>query len=242
MTLPHDPRLPHSPREAVDVARDDARFGVAFLRARWRRLLLAFAGLLLPLWAFGELADEVREAEVFPFDKPILQFAQSVARDGFDGTFLLFSRLGYAWGVVPLDASVVLVLAAMRKLREGLFAGIAIIGSALLNLGAKQLFARQRPTLWDSIAPENTFSFPSGHAMGSITLAMVLVLLAWHSRWRWWVAVPMAAFTLMVGLSRVYLGVHYPSDILAGWAVAIAWTVGAYLLVFPHGQRPWQAR
>lgn len=242
MTPPTEPHLPHSPREAVDAAREDARFGIDFLRVRWRRLLLAFAGLLLPLWAFGELADEVREAEVFPFDAPILHFAQGIARDGFDSTFLLVSKLGYEWGVVPVDVVLVLALAAMRKLREGLFAGIALIGSALLNLGAKQLFARERPSLWESIAPESTFSFPSGHAMGSITLAAVLVLLAWHTRWRWWMTLPMAAFTLMVGLSRVYLGVHYPSDILAGWAVAVAWTVGAYLLVFPHGQRPWQDR
>ena len=219
---------------------DDARFGIAFLRRRWRRLLLAFAGLLLPLWGFGEIADEVREAEAFPFDAPILQFAQGIAHHGFDRAFLLFSKLGYQWGVVPFDVLLVLALALSRKLREGLFAGIAIIGSALLNLGAKQLFARERPTLWESVAPESTFSFPSGHAMGSITLAMVLVLLAWHTRWRWWVTVPMAAFVAMVGLSRVYLGVHYPSDILAGWAFSIGWTVGAYLLVFPHGQRPWQ--
>lgn len=219
---------------------DDARFGIAFLRRRWRRLLLAFAGLLLPLWGFGEIADEVREAEAFPFDAPILHFAQGIARDGFDRAFLLFSKLGYQWGVVPFDVVLVLALALSRKLREGLFAGIAIIGSALLNLGAKQLFARERPTLWESIAPESSFSFPSGHAMGSITLAMVLVLLAWHTRWRWWVTVPMAAFVAMVGLSRVYLGVHYPSDILAGWAFSIGWVVGAYLLVFPHGQRPWQ--
>lgn len=242
MTPPTEPHLPHSADEAVEVARDDARFGIAFLRQRWRRLLLTFAGLLLPLWGFGELADDVRDAEPFPFDAPILHFAQSIARDGFDRAFLLFSKLGYQWGVVPVDVVLVLGLAAMRKLREGLFAGIAIIGSALLNLGAKQLFARERPTLWESIAPESSFSFPSGHAMGSITLAMVLVLLAWHTRWRWWVTVPMTAFVLMVGLSRVYLGVHYPSDILAGWAVAIAWTIGTYLLVFPHGQRPWQVR
>ena len=242
MTPPTEPHLPHSPREAVDAVREDACFGLAFLRQRWRRLLLAFAGLLLPLWAFGELADEVREAEAFPFDAPILHFAQGIARDGFDRAFLLSSKLGYEWGVVPVDVVLVLALAAMRKLREGLFAGIALIGSASLNLGAKQLFARERPSLWESIAPESTFSFPSGHAMGSITLAMVLVLLAWHTRWRWWITLPMVAFTLMVGLSRVYLGVHFPSDILAGWAVAIAWTVGAYLLVFPHGQRPWQGR
>ncbi|MEF9976949.1 MAG: phosphatase PAP2 family protein [Thermomonas sp.] len=242
MQNPQQQEPRHATHVIADTVGEDARFGIAFLRLRWRRLLLAFAGLLLPLWAFGELADEVREAEVFPFDAPILQFAQSVARDGFDHAFLLFSKLGYQWGVVPFDVVLVLALAMLRKLREGLFAGIAIIGSALLNLGAKQLFARERPTLWESIAPESTFSFPSGHAMGSITLAMVLVLLAWHTRWRWWVTLPMAAFVAMVGLSRVYLGVHYPSDILAGWAVAFAWTVGAYLLVFPHGQRPWQDR
>lgn len=197
--------------------------------------------MLLPLWAFGELADEVHEAELIPFDAPILLFARQVARQGFDTCFLLFSKLGYAWGVVPFDIAFVLVLAGLRKLREGLFTGVALGGSALLNLGAKQLFARARPTLWESIAPESTFSFPSGHAMGSMTLACVLVLLAWHTRWRWWLAIPMALFTALVGLSRVYLGVHYPSDILAGWAAASAWTVVAYLLVFPHGQRPWQA-
>lgn len=241
MTLPTEPHLPHSPREAVDAAREDARFGIAFLRLRWRRLLLAFVGLLLPLWGFGELADEVHEAEAFPFDAPILQFAQAVARDGFDRAFLLSSKLGCEWGVVPFDVLLVLGLGLSRRLREGLFAGTAIIGSALLNLGAKQLFARERPGLWESIAPESTYSFPSGHAMGSVTLAMVLVLLVWHTRWRCWVTLPMAAFVAMVGLSRVYLGVHYPSDILAGWTFAIAWSVGAYLLVFPHGQRPWQA-
>ena len=217
---------------------DEARYGLAFFRARWRRLLLAFAGSLLPLWAFGELAGEVREADAFAFDAPILQFAREIARAGYDRAFLISSKLGYEWGVVPLDVG----LALSRKLREGLFAGVAIIGSALLNLGAKQLFARERPTLWESIMPEETYSFPSGHAMGSITLAMVVVLLAWHTRWRWWAMPPMAALVAMVGLSRIYLGVHYPSDILAGWAVATGWTVGAYLLVFPHGQRPWQAR
>lgn len=72
-----------------------------------------------------------------------------------------------------------------------------------------------------------------------LPLAAVLVLLAWRTRWRWWVALPMLGFVLMVGLSRVYLGVHYPSDILAGWAAACAWAVAAWLLVFLD-TRPWR--
>jgi len=92
--------------------------------------------------------------------------------------------------------------------------------------------------LWESIAPEITYSFPSAHAMGSMALACVLVLLAWPSRWRWWVAVPAALFVLGVGLSRVYLGVHYPSDILAGWAAALVWTIAVHGLVFRR-VKPW---
>ena len=233
-------RLPREPAEVASALADDARFGLHFLRRRWRSLLLAFAGVLLPLWGFGELADEVHEAERIPFDAPILRFAQGIADDGFDRLFVLFSKLGYAWGVVPFDIAFVLLLAALRRFREGLFAGIALGGSAVLNLCAKQSFARQRPSLWESIAPESTFSFPSGHAMGSMTLALVLTLLTWHTRWRWWVALPMSAFVLLVGLSRVYLGVHYPSDILAGWSAAVAWTVGAYTVVFRGALRPWQ--
>ncbi|MCI4567412.1 phosphatase PAP2 family protein [Lysobacter sp. CFH 32150] len=222
------------------AVRAEARFGAAFLRKyRWR-LLLLFIGLLLPLWAFAELADEVREAEAFPFDEPILRFAHALARDGFDQAFVLLSALGYQYGVVPFDALLVLGLAIRRRMREGLFAGVAIIGSALLNLAAKPSFARARPSLWESIAPETTFSFPSGHAMGSMTLAWVVVLLCWHTRWRLLVTLAAAMFTLLVGLSRVYLGVHYPSDIVAGWAAASVWAVGIYLLVFRGSLRPWR--
>ena len=233
------PQLPHKPAAAARTLGAVARFGAAFLRRRWRRLLLVFGGVLLPLWGFGELADEVREAEPFAFDEPILRFAYAMAHEGYDRVFLLFSRLGYAHGVVPFDIVLVLALALLRRKREALFAAVALGGSALLNVAAKHTFARTRPALWESIAPETTFSFPSGHAMGSMTLATVLCLLAWHTRWRGWVLVPAAVFVAMVGLSRVYLGVHYPSDILAGWAAACAWTVACYAVVFGR-HRPWK--
>jgi undecaprenyl-diphosphatase len=233
-------------RKAADgtakTLKAEARFGRAFLRKYWRRLLLLFAGLMLPLWAFAELADEVRDGEAFAFDAPVLHFAHDLANAGFDRAFLLFSDLGYEWGVVPFDIVLVLVLALRKRVREGLFAALALGGSALLNLGTKQLFARARPALWESIAPEHTFSFPSGHAMGSMTLAWVLALLAWRTRWRWPVVAVAGTFTALVGLSRVYLGVHFPSDILAGWAAASIWAVACFLLVFRHHRHPWQRR
>ncbi|KLJ01998.1 phosphatase PAP2 family protein [Luteimonas sp. FCS-9] len=214
------------------VAHEAARETGGLLRRHGWKLALLFAGVLLPMWAFMELADEVHEAEAIPFDEPILLYANTMAREGFDRVFLFFSQIGYARGVVPADIGLVVVLLALRRWRDGLFAAMATGGSALLNLATKQLFARDRPTLWDSIAPEATYSFPSGHAMGSMTLALVLVLLAWPTRARWWVVAAMAVFVPMVGLSRVYLGVHYPSDILAGWAAASVWVIGVYLLLY----------
>lgn len=203
-------------------------------------MLLLFAGVLLPLYGFAKLADEVLEQELLAFDTPLLNWAHALHAPRLDWFFLLVSALGYGWGVVPVDAALIAVLAWLRRRREGLFAGIAIIGSALLNLGTKRLFSRERPALWESIAPEPTWSFPSGHAMGSMTLVLVAVLMAWPTRWRWLVLAVGIPFALLVGFSRVYLGVHFPSDILAGWAAASAWVVAIFLLVFSRGRRPWR--
>lgn len=222
------------------ILKQEARFGAAFLRKHGWRLALLFAGVLLPLWGFAALVEELHEGEAFAFDLPVLQIARAMARQGFDHVFLLFSAIGYQYGVVPFDIALVLLLAWKRRFREGLFAGVALGGSALLNIVAKQVFARERPTLWQSISPEDGFSFPSAHAMGSMTMAVVVILLVWPSRWRWFAIATMSVFTVMVGLSRIYLGVHYPSDILAGWTAASVWAVGCYGLVFRGHFRPWQ--
>ncbi|SDX27959.1 undecaprenyl-diphosphatase [Lysobacter enzymogenes] len=229
-------------RGAGDSAfEQEARFGLALLRRHVWSLLLAFAGLLLPLWAFAELAEDIHRQEALVFDVPVLQYAHGLSRGSLDFLFGLLSKLGYQWGVVPFDIVLVLALTVLRRFREASFAALALGGSGLLNIAAKQFFARERPSLWESIAPEHNYSFPSGHAMGSMTLAAVLILLCWPTRWRWAVIVSMVPFTVLVGFSRLYLGVHYPSDILAGWAVATAWVVAVYLLAYRGGlHKPWQ--
>src|SRR5688572_2751777 len=150
------------PRVAADRARPETRgafagvvrYGADLLRRHGVLLGFVFAGLLLPLWVFGELADEIHEQEAIAFDEPILMFAHTVARQGLDDFFVVMSHLGYEWGVVPFDIALVLVLGVLGKYREAVFAAIALGGSALLNIGAKLFFARDRPSLWESIAPE----------------------------------------------------------------------------------------
>ena len=219
--------------------RREARFGSALLHRHGWRLVLVFIGLLLPLGVFVALANAIGHGDPLPFDEPLLRFANENASVGLDRVFLFFSAIGYAYGVWPADVLLVLGLAIRRHVREAAFAAIALGGSGLLNMAAKRLFARERPTLWDSIAPEATLSFPSAHAMGSATLAAVIVLLAWHTRWRMPTLAIATLFVLLVGASRVYLGVHYPSDVMAGWAAAVAWAAAAFLVVFGHARVPW---
>jgi undecaprenyl-diphosphatase len=199
---------------------------------------MAFAGVAVPLVLFAELADEVRESEAFPFDGPLLQLAHGAGSPAMDATMRLASGVGFAWGVIPADLVIVAALVLLGHVRRSLFFALAVGGSATLNMAGKAAFARQRPDLWLSIAPEHTFSFPSGHAMGSATLAAAVALLLWRTAWRWPAIVLGAGFVVWVGASRVYLGVHFPSDILAGWAAAVGWTCLAYLIVRPHRGRP----
>ncbi|AXK72281.1 PAP2 family protein [Lysobacter sp. TY2-98] len=217
------------------VVAEQAQVGKSVFRRYGLELLVVFVCVALPLWGFGELAEDLAEGRPFFFDTPVLEGLHSLASPLLNSIFLAFSAVGYSGGVVPADIVLVLFLAFRRHSRSATFAAIALGGSALLNLIAKHVFARARPALWVSIAPESTYSFPSGHAMGSATLACVVACLAWNTRWRWPVIVVGVLFTLGVGMSRVYLGVHYPSDILAGWAAAIAWTLGVRFIAFRRG-------
>jgi membrane-associated phospholipid phosphatase len=214
-----------------------ARYAVAAVATRWPTLLLVFVCVLLPMWGFAAIADEVHEQERFVFDDPLLLWMRAQSSPTIDRGVLVVSAFGYASGVVLIDIGLMAWLAWRRRWRDGLFFGLAIGGSALLNLAAKHLFARQRPELWLSIAPEDTYSFPSGHAMGSMTLGLAVVVLCWPTRGRWLAIALAMPLVFLVGASRVYLGVHFPSDILGGWLAATAWVLGMAMLVYGAGQR-----
>jgi membrane-associated phospholipid phosphatase len=208
-----------------------------WLRSNRMRLLGLFAGVLLPLFLFGELADEVRDQDALAFDEALLRFMQHQATPALDRLMLLASTLGSGLWVTPIDVLVCAVLLFRRRWIDALFWTLATGGASLINMLAKHSYGRIRPDLWPSLAPETSFSFPSGHAMQSMALAAGLIVLLWPTAARWWVVLLGATFTLLVGTSRVYLGVHFPSDVLAGWAASLAWTVGLSFLFYRHAVR-----
>lgn len=235
---PRGPVRPAAGEVVVGASRGLARALVRFVRARWKLLLILFFGVGLPLIAFGALAEDVSNEGGLPWDAPILRYMHQHATPGLDVAMVFISAIGYAYGVVPLAVLIFFVLLAVRRRGNALFWAVAMGGAGALNKGAKQFFGRARPELWDSVAPEHTYSFPSGHAMGSMALVATLAVLAWPTRWRWWAILGGGAFTLLVGFSRVYLGVHYPSDVVAGWSAALAWVLGVSQIAYGRLGKP----
>lgn len=198
-------------------------------------LLLVFGGVLAPLLLFGKLAEDVWSRETFRWDHPVLQRLHAHATPNFDAFMLLGSRLGGVTVMLPLVISIALIFWMKRRRAQAGFLALAVGGACLLNLGAKWTFGRTRPDLWLSIAPESDYSFPSGHAMLSMAVVAALLFLTWRGAWPRAIKVLCTlaggCFVLWVGLSRLYLGVHFPSDVLAGWGASLTWVSGVHLLL-----------
>lgn len=198
--------------------------------ARRQALALLFLIVLLPLGAVTSLAAEVREGEGLFFDRPILEYLHAHATPTLDTLMLFFSRAGAPIPMACFFVAVLGLLAWRGRRGDAAFFAVAVVGAMALNFAAKILFGRARPDLWVSIAPEHDFSFPSGHAMGSMAVVAALVALTWSTRWRWPVLGLGALFVALVGLSRLYLGVHFPSDVLTGWLASLSWVGGVGLI------------
>lgn len=208
------------------------------LLTHWRALLFLFLGVFLPLQVFGELAEDIWENEGgFPWDVPILLSIHTTAQPQLDTLASLLTKLGVFWGVFPVATVISLILLIQRKWRSLAYLIPTLLGSIIINITAKVLLHRVRPHLWESPAPEFDYGFPSGHAMSSMTLVAALVILTWGTRWFWSVVIIGSLFVLVIAWTRLYLGVHYPSDILAGWMASIAWAVGVSLLIKPYHTR-----
>jgi undecaprenyl-diphosphatase len=207
-----------------------------WLRLRLNEIgpLLSLAAFSLFAWIFVVIAGEVIEGDTESFDQTILlslrnpaNLADPIGPSWVEETARDFTGLGGHPILALVTFGVAVYLWMVGKRRTALFVVAAIGGGMLLSAVLKIGFERPRPALVPHEVRVYTASFPSGHAMLSattyLTLGALLARANTRRRVKTFVLGFAVALTLMIGLSRIYLGVHWPSDVLAGWCGGAAW-------------------
>ena len=201
------------------------------------RLLISVFAVAALLLVFGFVVDRVMEGSTASFDRAVVlafrggtdgasgpvgpPWVREMARDVTSlGSFVVI-------GMMTLAVAVFLLLTGGRA--AALLVVVAVFGGMAVNSSLKLLFARPRPDLFVPAAKVFTASFPSGHAALSaisyLTLAALLARMTASLRLRTYVMALAVCLTFLIGVSRIYLGVHYPTDILAGWCIGSAWAL-----------------
>ena len=202
--------------------------------SRELKILVNLFILVTAILVFAYLAKEVVSGDTEKFDEIVLNYLR------YDGTLKLpigptwftevmtdITALGGATIIFMITSAVVFYL-LIRKQHEYMWLIlIATIGGALLSLGLKELFARERPPLIFHLLTVKSLGFPSGHAMMSsvvyLTQGALFAKVQTNKNIRIYTLMVALVLVFLIGLSRVYLGVHYPTDVLAGWSVGLAW-------------------
>lgn len=201
-------------------------------------LLVLAAGAV---YAFIEVVDEVMEGESRAFDEAVLlalrspgDSAEPIGPWWVQTMFVDITSLGGTTVVTLITLAVLGYLIIDGKRAAALLVLVSVAGGAGLSSLLKLGFERPRPDLVAHLVDERTLSFPSGHAMVSaviyLTLGALLAQVEDSVRLKAYIIAVAVILTLLIGVSRVYLGVHWPTDVLAGWYAGTAWAIGCWVI------------
>ena len=201
-----------------------------------------WASITAALFVFVCLAYLVTQGQADPFDAAIRASVHAWAWPLCTAIMRAITMLGSVYLLVPWAALVVWRWAATGRRRAAVFFAAASLSAEAAAQLLKVLFHRPRPDVFFGLLPAETYSFPSGHAfVPPVMFAMAAVILAEGQKSPAariairWMALPMA---LAIGFSRVYLGYHYPSDVLAGYALAIVWLAAVRSVWIDKARKP----
>jgi undecaprenyl-diphosphatase len=204
------------------------------------RILLAALGIVLGVWLFWAIASAMSSGRTQGIDERVLLALRRVDDRGIpigprwlQTAALELTALGSGVVLVTIVLLVLGYLAIERRFAMLGYVALASFGGMILNTALKTAFARPRPTIVPPLTVVGSTSFPSGHSMiaAAVYLTLGALLARTTTRWRlrlYYLGAALA-MTGVIGLTRVYLGVHYPSDVLAGWAAGAAWALACEL-------------
>lgn len=199
------------------------------------RVIVSFSLFVIAIVIFVKIADEILEREPLGFDNSVLLFLRSSQNSFLDWLFINFTDIGGLIGILVIGFISIAIFGYKKHYGRLILVLFGVGGAAVLNLILKGIFERSRPNLWEHLVTETSFSFPSGHAMASFALAASIVLALWYSRWRIAALIVGTIYVLFVGISRMYLGVHYPTDVIAGWCISLSWVLVLFV-IFGHSK------
>ncbi|MBW4546668.1 MAG: phosphatase PAP2 family protein [Symplocastrum torsivum CPER-KK1] len=193
-------------------------------------LTIRVAGFLLAalgLWLFSAIADEILDKESFTFDKEILLTLKELHTPVLDKVMLGFTFLGEPVILLIVCLVIGTWLLTRGQRSQATILIIAAAGAIALNNLLKVLFGRARPMLWERVVDVGQYSFPSGHAMISMVIFGIIGYLVSSKFPLWRIGIISLTILLVtgIGLSRLYLGVHWPTDIVAGYAAGLVWLI-----------------
>ncbi|MBF2004636.1 MAG: phosphatase PAP2 family protein [Chlorogloeopsis fritschii C42_A2020_084] len=195
---------------------------------------IRLVGLLLSavaLWIFAQIAEEVLEQETQRLDNGILLAIRRLHTPLGDRIMLGITFLGEPVLLLVVCLGLGVGLVYYHRRSQATTLGIAAVGAIGLNYLLKVLFGRARPQLWNRIVDVGQYSFPSGHAMISMVIyGFIGYLLAKRfPQWRKWIFALTVVLVVAIGFSRLYLGVHWPTDVAAGYAAGVVWLIACIL-------------
>ncbi len=200
------------------------------------KLLLIFLSVVVGLLIFISIANEVAKGETLNFDNSILKsfrepndVSQSIFAPWVTTMMEDITSLGSGTVIVLFTLIITGYLLLQKNYRWLWIVLIATIGGALLVWGLKEFIGRTRPTVVTHLIEEKSFSFPSGHSMMSaivyLTQATLISKIEKSRKTKIYIISVALVLTFLIGISRIYLGVHYPTDVLAGWIAGISWAL-----------------
>lgn len=198
------------------------------------RMLIGFLAIMAGVFLFLKLGSEIMEGESFAIDRMVLEGLRTstdravpIGPRWLELAMIDITAMGGVTVLTLLTALTAGYLLASRKAGTVLFLVAAIGGGAIVSSILKSGYVRPRPDLVQHLVEVHSTSFPSGHAMNSaityLTLGVLLARAEKDRRVRIYLMSVAIVLTLIIGTSRVYLGVHWPSDVVAGWCVGACW-------------------